>query len=75
MLLITIGIVEPYPTKTINRLEIYNNWTVILLAYCLLCFTPWVADAGSRYQIGFVMILLTAQNIIFNLALISIGPL
>ena len=74
MLLVLIGIVEPFPSILVNRLEMYNNWTVILLSYCLLCFTPWVSDAGRRYQIGYGMIILTGQNILVNLAIMSYDP-
>ena len=49
MLLILIGVVEPFPSKQVNRLEMYNNCTVITLSYCLYCFTPWVADPAARY--------------------------
>ena len=58
-----------------NRLEIYNSFTILCLTYCLLCFTPFVLDADARYQMGYVMIILTTQNILVNIFLIGQDPI
>ena len=59
LVMIHIGMVEPYPTPIENRLEIYNNYSVLWLSYCLFCYTDYVPDPQARYTIGFLMIFLT----------------
>ena len=52
----------------------YNSYTILLLSYCLCCFTPFVLDANARYEVGFAMVFLTAQNILVNLIIIGKTP-
>ena len=73
--LIIIGQIEPLLDPFSNRLELYNNFTIIILAYCLMLFTEFVPSPLTRYDIGFVMIFLTAQNIAVNLAIIARSPI
>ena len=58
--MIHLGQVEPMKNRLENRLEMYNSFTILLLSYCLCCFTPFVLDANARYEVGFAMVFLTA---------------
>ena len=75
MVMIHIGMVEPYPTPIENKLEVYNNYSILWLSYCLFCYTDYVPDPQARYTIGFLMIFLTGQNLIVNLYVIAQEPL
>ena len=74
-MIIVIGMLEPLVDPFTNKLELYNNFSIILLVYCLLLFTDFVPDALARYKIGYVMIFLTSQNIIVNLIFIGKDPI
>ena len=54
-----LGLVKPLEDQQTNRLEIYNSFSLLCITYCLLCFTSFVADPGTRYDIGFVLVILT----------------
>ena len=66
-----LALVKPLADRQTNRMEVYNSFTLLCIAYCLLCFTPFAADPGARYQIGFALVFLTCQNIVVNIAIVS----
>mmetsp|Transcript_5495 Transcript_5495/g.7341 ORF Transcript_5495/g.7341 Transcript_5495/m.7341 type:complete len:138 (-) Transcript_5495:1480-1893(-) len=55
-------------------MEIFNSIMIMLMIYCLMCFTPLVLDSEARYQMGFVMVGLVALNVLVNILVISIDP-
>ena len=69
-----LALVRPLEDRTTNLLEIYNSFTILCMSYCLLCFTEFVLDPGARYQMGFVMVILTVKNICVNLYVVGSGP-
>ena len=73
--LMMVGLARPLPTPFDNKLEMYNNFSILVLSYCLLCFTPFVIDPDTRYDMGYIMILLTIQNILVGLVFIGIQPI
>lgn len=72
--MVVLGVVEPLKNRGENKLEIYNSFTILLLSYCLLSFTPYVLDADARYQVGFGMVILTVQNIVVNMVIVGKDP-
>ena len=72
--LMMVGLAKPLPTPFENKQEMYNNVTILILTYCLLCFTMFISDVETRYNMGYAMILLTVQNIIVSLTIIGIQP-
>ena len=73
--LMMVGLAEPLPTPAENKQEVYNNFTILILSYCLLCFTEFVAKPDTRYNMGYLMILLTIQNIVVSLIIIAFSPI
>lgn len=71
---ILLGLAQPLESPYDNRIEMFDSVTVLLLSYCLFCFTDFVPDPNMRYQIGFWMILMTCQNIFINIYLMSRDP-
>jgi hypothetical protein len=72
--IIMLGLISPLAEKFDNKIELYDSLTILLLSYCLFLFTDFVPDAFIRYQVGFFMIFLTAQNILINVYLMSKDP-
>ncbi len=69
-----VGLAKPLPTPFENKQEMYNNVSILILTYCLLCYTMYIGDPETRYNMGYVMILLTIQNIIVSLVIIGSQP-
>lgn len=58
----------------INNLEIYNCVTLLCLTYCIMIFTPFGSEPGAKYTIGYFMVLIIAQNIVYNIYVVSKDP-
>ena len=58
-----------------NALELYNNCSILLIAYCLICLTEFVSEPTYRDVIGVMVVMLTFQNIFLNLYLIAVDPI
>jgi hypothetical protein len=69
-----VGLAQPLETSFENKQELYNNFSVLILCYCLLMFTDFIDDAELRYNIGYAMVLLIIQNILVSLYFISLQP-
>lgn len=63
------------PSKVEQRLEMFDNVTILSLTYTLLCFTEFVKDPSARYEIGYAMILIVMQNVTVHITLLSIEPI
>ena len=46
---IILGYTHPLESQYANRVEMYDSVTVLLLSYCLFCFTEFVPDPNIRY--------------------------
>jgi len=66
--------VKPLTDSLANQLEIFNSCMILLMIYCMMLFTPFVADPEMRHQIGYCLVLLTVLNIAFNILVVSHDP-
>ena len=57
-------------SATQRRLETMNEAIMLALLNLILCFTDWMEDEYMKYQIGFVVILLTCSQIVISIAVI-----
>ena len=71
VILCTVKPLEDQPT---NWMEIYNSIMILLMTYCLMCFTPFVLDAMARYTMGYVLVILTVKNIVVNIYFVARNP-
>ena len=39
MVIIMVGLAKPLPTPFDNKYELYNNFSILVVSYCLLCLT------------------------------------
>lgn len=69
-----LAAIHPLEDLPTNQMEIFNSCMVMLMIYCLLCFTPLAVNPMARYIMGFVMIGLVAFNIIANIVVVSVNP-
>ena len=69
-----LALVKPLADLPTNRLEIYNSFSLLMMTYCIMCFTPFALDAEARYTMGYVMVILTVLNIGVNIYVIGKQP-
>ena len=65
---------KPLQTLQSNKLETYNSFVILNMIYCLMCFTELALDPEARYTMGYVLVALTAQNIMVNIYVVSQDP-
>lgn len=64
-------IVKPYATPFANRMEVFNECTIIMLSYWLLCFTDLVPDPWTQYIIGWPYVAVFLVNITVHTTLLT----
>ena len=60
------AIVKPYTSPGANEWEIFNEVCVIIVSYSLMFLTSYDDDAMTRYNVGWIYILLISFNIFCN---------
>jgi hypothetical protein len=62
---------RPFEDPKLNKLEIFNELCIMVSAYHLFLFTPFVEDSAFQYKIGWSMIGVTVLNIVVNFAIMA----
>ncbi len=70
VMLIYIMLVKPYDDRRLNRMEVFNELTVLMCAWHLLLFTDMITDTDVKWMAGWSMVLITGFNLIFNIGLV-----
>ena len=65
--------VWPLETTFATKMEVFNECTIIVLHYGLMCFTDYVPEPSTRYQIGWPYIALFLSNLLVHLSLLVLG--
>ena len=52
--------------KFLNRMEIFNELTLLVISYSLFSFTEFIPDVEFRYSLGWGFIAIVAFNITIN---------
>ena len=65
--------VWPMETRFATKMEVFNECTLILLAYGLLMFTDFVDDAKMRFQIGYAYLGVNIANLSVHLTILMVG--
>jgi hypothetical protein len=61
---------SPYIETFRNRLEMFNEWTVLCCTLHMMTFTDWVPDVDAQYTMGWSMIGVLVANFAVNLSVI-----
>jgi hypothetical protein len=67
LMLLYLADVRPLNSPFLNRMEIFNEVTLLCCSYFLFAFTDFVAEAGTRYMLGWGFIGLIGMNVMVNL--------
>ena len=71
LLILYNKLAEPFDSPLLNRLEIFNELSIMFAAYHLFVFTNYVDDPQMQYQVGWSMIGMTAFNISVNMCIMG----
>lgn len=52
----------------LNTVEYFNETMIMMVMYCLICFTDFVPDKGIQYKIGTLVQAFVIFHIVFNLS-------
>ena len=72
--LMLLALAKPLQNQQTNRLEVYNSFTLLSIAYCLMCFTNFALNAEARYDMGYILVALTIKNIVVNIFVVGSQP-
>jgi low affinity Fe/Cu permease len=60
-----------YSEKT-HRVELMNDWTIMITNYLMLLFTDIISNPVTRYNIGWVLIGIQGATVVVSLTLVVI---
>ena len=69
---ILVGYINPYKNPRINSIAIINEVISVFIMYHIFCFTEWVPDANTKYEIGFSCLFFNGLHLLVNLLLILV---
>lgn len=49
-----------------RRLEYFNEWSILVSLYHFVCFTPFVSDPVTKYNVGYSLIAVVSTNWLVN---------
>ena len=67
--MIVAGQLLPLKYPGMNKLELFNEFLILILNYHLICLTRFVADPERRENIGYSMIFFTTLFLAINVGL------
>jgi hypothetical protein len=67
---ILIGEANYFETPLKQRLELANEILIMLILYNMICFSPFVSDAESRFKMGYFCCVVEVLALILNIMLI-----
>jgi len=65
---IVAGGTECMADKRLNTIEYFNEVMIMMVMYCLICFTDFVPDENTKSGLGIVCQAFVIFHIIFNLS-------
>lgn len=68
--MIYLGYFSPFKTKFRNRLEIFNEVTVLMSSFYMMCFTDLVGTLEAQSTMGWVMIVTIVLNSLINISIV-----
>ena len=71
MMINLIGHTEPFKLKSKARIELFNEFNLLVINYHLTSLTDWVSDGDTRYIIGWSMIAVAVFGILVNLIVLA----
>lgn len=63
---------NPFEDVKMNRIEIFNESTILLSGYHLIFFTDFLPNVEFQYMAGYSMIAVTLLNVVVNTSIMMV---
>ena len=63
---------SPFEDRTIGKLEIFNEFCILSINYCLFLLTDFMPDLTMQYHVGWAIICATILNTLVNMVFMVI---
>jgi len=70
---ILVGWVESLEGASRRKVEFINEIIIMMVLYCMICFSPFVPDPIARYKMGFFCCFIVTLHLVVNLGIIGSG--
>jgi hypothetical protein len=67
---ILTGEVNAYEDPRQNRLEFFNETMIMMVMYCMICFTDFLPDKNMQSNMGVVVEVCVIFHLVFNLSIV-----
>jgi len=67
---ILTGEVSAYEDPRQNRLDFFNETMIMMVMYCMICFTDFLPDKSMQSNMGIVVEICVVFHLVFNLSLV-----
>jgi hypothetical protein len=75
IMLMVVGLISPFATRTANNMELMNESFILLTNYHLFIFTAFVQDITAQELVGHSLIVVTCTNVGLNFGLVTLQNL
>jgi len=65
-----ILVTRPFEEALLNKMEFFNELSVLIASYIILLFSPFLDDYNLIYKMGWLMIGIVSFNLIVNMLVI-----
>ena len=62
---------RPFKSHSQTRTENFNEVILMLVLYTMMCFSPFISDVQTKYNIGYVSNGFVALHLLINVGIIS----
>ena len=66
-----LGLVKPFEVPIFNKLEMFNEFSIVIVNYHLYLFTNFLPDPIIQFNVGWSLLAVTVGNIIVNMSVIG----
>ncbi len=63
--------VKPFKEPRLNKMEIFNEITVLACAWHFPLFSDFIIDVNIRYMAGWSIIMISCINLIINIGIVT----
>jgi hypothetical protein len=70
MMVLLVGHIKPFSRQSDNRIELYNEFSTLVVNYHLMCFTDFVSEVDTRELVGKSLVYVTGGNLLINLLVV-----
>ena len=64
------GGVQPFDTRFRRRIDLFNEYSILLITWHIMCYTDFVVSSDMQWLVGWSMILCICLNAFVNISIV-----